>query len=112
MGGGAWVTQFEYGDDDDDDDDNHDHDHDHDHDQVKMMMMMAHDKNPPRWEFVSNESGGNMLVTKSHHMIMITILLLGIKVTVIVQFLAIPIPGMVCQKMKLAHFLTSSTQTG
>ena len=26
-----------------------------------------HDKNPPWWEFVSNEYGGNMPVTKSHH---------------------------------------------
>ena len=29
-----------------------------------------HDKNPPWWEFVSNDYGGNMPVTKSHHMIM------------------------------------------
>ena len=26
-----------------------------------------HDKNPPWWEFVGNEYGGNMPVTKSHH---------------------------------------------
>ena len=45
---------------DDDEDDNDDGSPAHFH----------HDKNSPSWEFVSNEYGGNMLVTKSHHMIM------------------------------------------
>ena len=48
------VDDDDYGDDDDDDDDG-------------LPANSHHDKNPPWWEFVSNEYGGNMPVTKSHH---------------------------------------------
>ena len=53
-----------------------DHIHDDDHmimniyyhdDQDGLPANSHHDKNPPWWEFVSNEYGGNMPVTKSHH---------------------------------------------
>ena len=42
----------------------HHHDNDDDDD---YPANSHHDKNPPWWEFVSNEYGGNMPVTKSHH---------------------------------------------
>ena len=45
--------------DDDDDDDGDDDD--------GLPANSHHDKNPPWWEFVSNEYGGNMPVTNSHH---------------------------------------------
>ena len=39
-----------------------------DHNHVNGLTANSHhDKNPPWWEFVSNEYGGNMPVTKSHH---------------------------------------------
>ena len=43
---------------------NHDDDLD---DDDGLPANSHHDKNPPWWEFVSNEYGGNMPVTKSHH---------------------------------------------
>ena len=52
---GPWPG--DNGDDDDDDDDDND----------GYPANSHHDKNPPWWEFVSNEYGGNMPVTKSHH---------------------------------------------
>ena len=56
-------------DENDDDEDDNDDDNDDDHDDG-LPAHFHHDKNSPSWEFVSNEYGGNMLVTKSHHMIM------------------------------------------
>ena len=56
----------DYDDDGDDDDHNDDDNHD-DGDDVGYPANSHHDKNPPWWEFVSNEYGGNMPVTKSHH---------------------------------------------
>ena len=41
--------------------------HDDDDDNGGYPANSHHDKNPPWWEFVSNEYGGNMPVTKSHH---------------------------------------------
>ena len=46
-------------DDDDNDDDNDDDD--------GLPANSHHDKNPPWWEFVINEYGGNMPLTKYHH---------------------------------------------
>ena len=51
---------------DDDVDDVDDFD-DIDDDDDDYPANSHHDKNPPWWEFVSNEYGGNMPVTKSHH---------------------------------------------
>ena len=44
------------------------HDNNDDDDEDGLPAHSHHDKNPPWWEFVSNEYGGNMPVTKSHHM--------------------------------------------
>ena len=52
------VMDENYDDEDDNDDDN---------DDDGLPAHFRHDKNSPSWEFVSNEYGGNMLVTKSHH---------------------------------------------
>ena len=46
------------GGDDDDDDDN---------DDDGLPAYSHHDKIPPWWEYVSNDKGGNVSVTKSHH---------------------------------------------
>ena len=43
-------------------DDNDTHDDDH-----GLPAYSHHDKIPPWWEYVSNDKGGNVSVTKSHH---------------------------------------------
>ena len=45
--------------DDDEDDDDGDDD--------GLPAYSHHDKIPPWWEYVSNDKGGNVSVTKSHH---------------------------------------------
>ena len=57
----ASVPLDEDNDDDDDDDDADDDDDD------GYPAHSHHDKIPPWWENVSNDKGGNMSVTKSHH---------------------------------------------
>ena len=46
--------------------DDHD-DHDDDDDDHGLPAYSHHDKIPPWWEYVSNDEGGNVSVTKSHH---------------------------------------------
>ena len=48
-------------------DDDYDDDDCDDDDDGGYPANSHHDKKPPWWEFVSNEYGGNMPVTKSHH---------------------------------------------
>ena len=52
--------------DDDDDDDDGDDDNDDDDDDG-LPAYSHHDKIPPWWECVSNDKGGNVSVSKSHH---------------------------------------------
>ena len=54
-----------WNDDDDDDDDGNDDDDDNDGDGYPAYSH--HDKIPPWWEYVSNDKGGNVSVSKSHH---------------------------------------------
>ena len=51
------VTQYDDGDGDDDDDGDDD----------GLQAYSHHDKIPPWWEYVSNDKGGNVSVSKSHH---------------------------------------------
>ena len=39
----------------------------HDHHHHGLPAYSHHDKIPPWWEYVSNDKGGNVSVTKSHH---------------------------------------------
>ena len=52
-GGKQHGQEYHYDDDDDDDDGYPAHSH--------------HDKFPPWWDFVRDDDGGNLSVTKSHH---------------------------------------------
>ena len=54
-----------YKDCDDDVDNNYDGDDDDDDDGYPAYSH--HDKIPPWWEYVSNDKGGNVSVSKSHH---------------------------------------------
>ena len=53
----------------------HYHHHHHRRRRHGLPAHSHHDKKPPWWEFVSNEYGGNMPVTKSHHMITMMMIL-------------------------------------
>ena len=57
----ASVPLDEDNDDDDDDDDADDDDDD------GYPAHSHHDKFPPWWDFVRDDDGGNLSVTKSHH---------------------------------------------
>ena len=59
-----WVLPY-LDDDHDDDDDNDDHDDDDDKDGYTAYSY--HDKIPPWWGNVSNDEGGNVSVSKTHH---------------------------------------------
>ena len=49
-----------------DDDDKYDDDDDGDGNDG-LPAYSHHDKIPPWWEYVSNDKGGNVSVSKSHH---------------------------------------------
>ena len=53
------------GDDDSDDDDSDDDDIDDEYD--GLPAYSHRDKIPPWWEYVSNDKGGNVSLSKSHH---------------------------------------------
>ena len=54
-------------DDDEEDDDADDDNEDDDDDEVGYPAHSHHDKFPPWWDFVRDDDGGNLSVTKSHH---------------------------------------------
>ena len=47
--------------------DGHDDDDDDDDDDDGLPAYSHHDKIPPWWEYVSNDKGGNVSLSKSHH---------------------------------------------
>ena len=55
------ISKHDY----DDDDANADFNDDHDYDGYPAHSH--HDKFPPWWDFVRDDDGGNLSVTKSHH---------------------------------------------